>query len=64
MDDSKAPWHAHIYYAPADRAQGFRARLIRLKESGETGTPIDLDLTVLDPPGINQGFARFGKTDF
>ena len=28
------------------------------------GTPIDLDLTVLDPPGINQGFARFGKTDF
>jgi DOPA 4,5-dioxygenase len=131
MDDSKAPWHAHIYYAPGERgrAQGFRARLIRLKESGETpqllfigelrdhkvgphpvpqfelhftaelvptiegmireaglralvhplthddladhtrlghwiGTPIDLDLTVLDPPGINQGFARFGKTDF
>jgi aromatic ring-cleaving dioxygenase len=28
------------------------------------GTPIDLDLTVLDPPGINQGFARFGRTDF
>lgn len=28
------------------------------------GTPIDLDLTVLDPPGINQGLARFGKTDF
>jgi aromatic ring-cleaving dioxygenase len=28
------------------------------------GTPIDLDLTVLDPPGVNQGFARFGKTDF
>jgi aromatic ring-cleaving dioxygenase len=131
MDDSNAPWHAHIYYAPGDRgrAQGFRGRLIRLKESGETpqllfigelrdhkvgphpvpqfevhltaglvptieglireaglralvhplthddladhtrlghwmGTPIDLDLTVLDPPGINQGFARFGKTDF
>lgn len=131
MDDSKAPWHAHIYYAPADRgrAQGLRASLIRLKDSGETpqllfigelrdhkvgphpvaqfeihftaglvpaieriiretglralvhpltyddladhtrlgrwiGTPIDLDLTVLDPPGINQGFARFGKTDF
>jgi aromatic ring-cleaving dioxygenase len=28
------------------------------------GSPIDLDLSVLDPPGINQGFARFGKTDF
>lgn len=28
------------------------------------GTPIELDLSVLDPPGINQGFARFGKTDF
>lgn len=28
------------------------------------GTPVDLDLTVLDPPGVNQGFARFGKTDF
>lgn len=28
------------------------------------GEPIDLDLTVLDPPGVNQGFARFGKTDF
>jgi DOPA 4,5-dioxygenase len=28
------------------------------------GEPIPLDLTVLDPPGINQGLARFGKTDF
>ena len=28
------------------------------------GDPIDLDLTVLDPPGRNQGVARFGKTDF
>jgi DOPA 4,5-dioxygenase len=28
------------------------------------GSPIDLDLSVLDPPGTNQGFARFGKTDF
>ena len=131
MDDSNAPWHAHIYYAPAerDRAQGLRGRLLGLKESGATpqvqfigelrdykvgphpvpqfevhftaglvetlkgmirevaltalihpltdddladhtrlgqwiGTPIALDLTVLDPPGINQGIARFGKTDF
>jgi aromatic ring-cleaving dioxygenase len=28
------------------------------------GDPIDLDLTTLDPPGINQGVARFGKSDF
>jgi aromatic ring-cleaving dioxygenase len=28
------------------------------------GAPVDLDLEVLDPPGINQGVARFGKTDF
>ncbi|MGZ8998785.1 MAG: DOPA 4,5-dioxygenase family protein [Allosphingosinicella sp.] len=28
------------------------------------GEPLDLDLTVLDPPGKNQGIARFGKTDF
>ena len=28
------------------------------------GEPIPLDLEVLDPPGINQGFERFGKRDF
>ena len=28
------------------------------------GEPVDLDLTVLDPPGVNQGIARFGKSDF
>ena len=28
------------------------------------GAPVDLDLSVLDPPGVNQGIARFGKTDF
>lgn len=28
------------------------------------GEPLDLDLTTLDPPGMNQGVARFGKTDF
>jgi aromatic ring-cleaving dioxygenase len=28
------------------------------------GTPVALDLSVLDPPGVNQGVARFGKTDF
>ena len=28
------------------------------------GEPLELDLTVLDPPGHNQGVPRFGKTDF
>jgi DOPA 4,5-dioxygenase len=28
------------------------------------GEPIELDLAVLDPPGRNQGVARFGKSDF
>lgn len=28
------------------------------------GTPIELDLTTLDPPGTNQGIARFARTDF
>jgi aromatic ring-cleaving dioxygenase len=28
------------------------------------GDPLELDLTTLDPPGMNQGIARFGKTDF
>jgi DOPA 4,5-dioxygenase len=28
------------------------------------GEPLELDLSVLDPPGVNQGVARFGRTDF
>lgn len=28
------------------------------------GEPLNLDQTVLDPPGHNQGVARFGKSDF
>jgi DOPA 4,5-dioxygenase len=28
------------------------------------GTPIELDLSTLDPPGMNQGVARFAKSDF
>ena len=28
------------------------------------GEELELDLTTLDPPGMNQGVARFGKTDF
>ena len=28
------------------------------------GAPLALDLSVLDPPGVNQGVARFGRSDF
>lgn len=28
------------------------------------GEPLDLDLTTLDPPGMNKGVPRFGKSDF
>lgn len=28
------------------------------------GEPLELDLTVLDPPGVNQGLPRFGRSDF
>jgi aromatic ring-cleaving dioxygenase len=28
------------------------------------GEPLPLDLAVLDPPGMNKGVARFGKSDF
>jgi DOPA 4,5-dioxygenase len=28
------------------------------------GAPLDLDLSVMDPPGENQGVPRFGRRDF
>lgn len=28
------------------------------------GEPVELDVSVLDPPGHNQGVVRFGKSDF
>jgi DOPA 4,5-dioxygenase len=28
------------------------------------GEPLELDVSTLDPPGVNQGVARFGKSDF
>src|SRR5262245_20152656 len=28
------------------------------------GEPLALDVSVLDPPGLNQGVPRFGKSDF
>ena len=131
MDDSKAPYHAHIYYVLETRgtAEALHRRLSEKRASREIpqllfvgqlrdrkvgphpipqfeihfmkdvlpivlpliessgltalvhpltdddladhtslahwiGTPLDLDLTTLDPPGVNQGVARFAKTDF
>jgi DOPA 4,5-dioxygenase len=126
MADPDAPWHAHIYYAPAQRAAAaaLRDRLARrtdavlfvgrmmdegvgphpipqyeihfraaalpalvplLEASGLRtlvhpltdddladhttharwlGAPVDLDVAALDPPGVNQGLARFGISDF
>ena len=28
------------------------------------GEPVELDVSILDPPGHNQGVGRFGKSDF
>jgi DOPA 4,5-dioxygenase len=28
------------------------------------GEPVELDVSVLDPPGVNQGLPRFGVSDF
>ena len=131
MDDKNAPYHAHIYYRPDQRAaaEAIHLRLSKLKQPGGVapilfvgqlrdqkagphpipqfeihftkehlaaivplleasgltalvhpltdddladhtslahwiGKPIELDLAPLDPPGMNKGVARFGKTDF
>lgn len=126
MTDPDAPWHAHIYYSPAQRgaAAALRDKLRRLTEAvlfvGRMmdrgvgphpipqyeihfreaalpeilpileaaglrtlvhpltaddladhttharwlGDPVELDVGTLDPPGVNQGLARFGLSDF
>lgn len=130
MSRDAAPYHAHVYYEPADRASAERLReaftratgrdiadvvyvgelrdrpvgphpkpqfeihfhaaaLPRIVELIEAsglralvhpltdddladhtslahwiGAPLALELSVLDPPGLNQGVARFGKSDF
>jgi DOPA 4,5-dioxygenase len=131
MDEPGAPYHAHIYYLPEQRAraENLRRRLMDAKQAGQVprllfvgelrdgkvgphpisqfevhfgkeglalilpllkassltalvhpltdddradhtslahwiGEPLELDLTTLDPPGTNQGLARFGRTDF
>jgi DOPA 4,5-dioxygenase len=125
MNSGDAPFHAHIYYDPSQRAAAealseefgrsadilFLGRLVDepvgphpisqfevhfLEESAPSivaaieasglralvhpltdddladhtnlarwiGEPLELDTSVLDPPGMNQGVARFGKSDF
>ncbi|ABF52335.1 Aromatic ring-cleaving dioxygenase-like protein [Sphingopyxis alaskensis RB2256] len=125
MTDPDAPYHAHVYYDPAERsaaaalrddfgrnsailfvgamadgaagphpiaqyevhflarsrdavvaaiaATGLRALVHPLTDDDVAdhtslaqwiGEPVDLDLTVLDPPGGNQGIPRFGLSDF
>ena len=125
MSDAGAPYHAHIYYDPAERpaaaalrdafgrdaailfvgamtdggvgphpiaqyevhflggavpavmaaieATGLRALIHPLTDDDLAdhttlarwiGDPVELDMTVLDPPGVNQGVPRFGISDF
>lgn len=58
---------------PAIEASGLRALVHPLTDDDLAdhtslarwiGEPVELDLDVLDPPGRNQGVARFGKSDF
>lgn len=125
MTNPDAPYHAHIYYDPAERpaasalrddfgknpailfvgdmtdgaagphpiaqyevhflarsqdavvaaieATGLRALVHPLTDDDLAdhttlarwiGQPVMLDVTVLDPPGVNQGVPRFGISDF
>ena len=131
MGEADAPWHAHVYYDAAQRAEaeilrgrfaslttadseprflyvgrmvdgpigphplpqfechfperwreavtamieptGLRALIHPLTDDDLAdhttnahwiGEPLALDLSVLDPPGVNQGAARFGTSDF
>ena len=125
MTNSDAPYHAHVYYEPDERAEaaalreefirkddilfvgrlmdqpvgphpipqfeahfrqasvpnviamieasGLRALVHPLTDDDVAdhtthghwiGERLDLDVSVLDPPGVNQGVARFGKSDF
>lgn len=58
---------------PVIEASGLRALVHPLTDDDRAdhttlgqwiGAPLELDLSVLDPPGENQGVARFGKADF
>ena len=65
--------HALAEVVAAIEASGLRALVHPLTDDDMAdhtilahwiGAPVELDVTVLDPPGHNQSVARFGKTDF
>ena len=39
-------------------------RVLRIMAARWIGEPVAFDVTTLDPPGVNQGLARFGISDF
>jgi aromatic ring-cleaving dioxygenase len=58
---------------PVIKASGLRALVHPLTDDDVAdhtslaqwiGEPVELDLATLDPPGVNQGLPRFGKSDF
>jgi len=64
---------ARDYVIAAIEASGLRALVHPLTDDDLAdhtelghwiGEPLDLDESTLDPPGQNQGVARFGKSDF
>lgn len=64
---------ARAFVVAAIEASGLRALVLPLTDDDLAdhtslahwiGEPVTLDLDTLDPPGRNQGVARFGVTDF
>lgn len=67
------PEHARPDVIAAIEASGLRALVHPLTDDDLAdhttlahwiGEPVALDVSVLDPPGVNQGVPRFGKADF
>ena len=67
------PERARLEVVAAIEASGLRALVHPLTDDDLAdhtthaqwiGEPLELDVSTLDPPGRNQGVARFGKTDF
>jgi aromatic ring-cleaving dioxygenase len=68
MTNAKNPWHAAIL-----EPTGLTSLIHPLTDDDLAdhttlaqwlGEPLPLDESVLDPPGHNQGIARFGKVEF
>ena len=67
------PERARLEVVAAIEASGLRALVHPLTDDDLAdhttlgqwiGESLELDLATLDPPGMNQGVRRFGKTDF